>query len=44
MATLTKLASKVINNPANGGKDTLYPEYEETLKKLIADMAAKRVQ
>jgi hypothetical protein len=29
---------------ANGGKETLYPEYEETLKKLIADMAAKRAQ
>jgi len=29
---------------ANGGKETLYPEYEDTVKKLIADMAATRVR
>jgi hypothetical protein len=29
---------------ANGGKETLYPEYEDTLKKLIADMAATRTR
>jgi hypothetical protein len=29
---------------ANGGKETLYPEYEDTLKKLIADMAATRAR
>jgi hypothetical protein len=26
---------------ANGGKETLYPEYEETIKTLLADAAAK---
>ena len=29
---------------ANGGKETLYPEYEDTLKKWIADAAARRAQ
>ena len=28
-------------NCAQGGKDTLYPEYEATLRKMIADEAAK---
>jgi hypothetical protein len=29
---------------ANGGRETLYPEYEDTLKKLIGDATAKRAQ
>jgi hypothetical protein len=29
---------------ANGGKETVYPEYEDTLKKLIAGMASKKAQ